>query len=50
MLLKLGPLREMDWHPNADEWQFYLSVRARVTIFLARKLTRKFSWRVIFAG
>src|ERR1700730_4626714 len=21
MLLKLGALREMDWHPNADEWQ-----------------------------
>lgn len=31
--LKPGALREMHWHPNADEWQYYISGAARVTIF-----------------
>ncbi len=33
--LQPGALREMHWHPNADEWQYYLSGQAEVTIFLA---------------
>ena len=31
--LKPGALRELHWHPNADEWQYYISGRARVGIF-----------------
>jgi len=31
--LEPGALREMHWHPNADEWQYYLSGRSRVTVF-----------------
>jgi oxalate decarboxylase len=33
MDLKAGALREMHWHPHADEWQYYVNGRARVTIF-----------------
>lgn len=33
MVLKPGALREMHWHPNADEWQFVMSGRGQVTIF-----------------
>jgi oxalate decarboxylase len=33
MTLKPGALRAMHWHPNADEWQYYLSGRVRVTLF-----------------
>jgi len=40
MLLKPGGLREMHWHPNADEWQLYLSGQARVTIFGAHGRTK----------
>ena len=40
MLLKLRALRELDWHPNADDWQFDLSGRARVTIFGAHGRTK----------
>ncbi len=40
MLLKPGALRELHWHPNADEWQLYLSGRARVTIFGAHGRTK----------
>ena len=28
-----GGLREMHWHPNADEWQFYIKGEARMTVF-----------------
>jgi len=31
--LKPGAIRELHWHPNADEWQYYISGRSRVTIF-----------------
>jgi oxalate decarboxylase len=32
-LLKPNALREMHWHPNADEWQYYISGHARLTVF-----------------
>jgi oxalate decarboxylase len=43
--LNVGALREMHWHPNADEWQYYISGKARVTIFGAhgRAMTEEFS-------
>jgi len=43
--LKPGALREMHWHPNADEWQFYISGKSRVTIFGAhgRTATEEFA-------
>ncbi len=28
-----GALREPHWHPNAAEWQYYISGRARMTVF-----------------
>jgi oxalate decarboxylase len=33
--LKPGGLRELHWHPNADEWQYYISGQGRMTIFVA---------------
>jgi oxalate decarboxylase len=38
--LEPGALRELHWHPNADEWQYYLSGRARVTVFGAHGRAR----------
>lgn len=34
-MLELAPgaVREMHWHPNADEWQYVLSGSARMTVF-----------------
>jgi oxalate decarboxylase len=40
MDIEPGAFREMHWHPNADEWQFYLSGRTRVTIFGAHGRTK----------
>ncbi|MGY0485112.1 cupin domain-containing protein [Endobacter medicaginis] len=31
--LRPGGLREMHWHPNADEWQYYVEGQARMTVF-----------------
>jgi oxalate decarboxylase len=31
--VKPGAMRELHWHPNADEWQYYLKGQARMTVF-----------------
>ncbi|MEA2742748.1 MAG: oxalate decarboxylase [Acetobacteraceae bacterium] len=31
--IKPGALRSMHWHPNADEWQYWISGQGRVTTF-----------------
>ena len=31
--LKPGGLRELHWHQNADEWQYYVSGEGRMTVF-----------------
>ena len=33
-IIKPGGLRELHWHPNAPEWQFYLAGKARMTVFM----------------
>src|SRR5215471_11246726 len=33
MRIKPGGLRELHWHPNADEWQYYISGRGRMSVF-----------------
>jgi len=30
-----GAMRELHWHPNADEWQYYLAGSAEMAVFLA---------------
>lgn len=32
-----GGLREMHWHPNADEWQYYIQGKAEMGVFLAER-------------
>lgn len=31
--VKPGCLRELHWHQNADEWQYYIQGKARMTVF-----------------
>ncbi len=33
--LKPGGLRELHWHPNEDEWQYYVTGKGRMTVFAA---------------
>ncbi|MGX0966216.1 oxalate decarboxylase [Bradyrhizobium japonicum] len=30
-----GAMRELHWHPNADEWQYYIEGQAEMAVFLA---------------
>ncbi|MFO1069285.1 MAG: cupin domain-containing protein [Geminicoccaceae bacterium] len=36
MRINPGGLRELHWHPNADEWQYFLAGRTRMTVFGAK--------------
>ncbi len=40
-----GCLRELHWHPNADEWQYYLSGRGRMTVFASSGKARTFDYQ-----
>jgi oxalate decarboxylase len=38
--LKPGAVRELHWHPNASEWQFWLAGKGRMTIMMNRGRAR----------
>jgi oxalate decarboxylase len=38
--LKPGGLRELHWHPNADEWQYYVTGKGRMTVFAGATTAR----------
>jgi oxalate decarboxylase len=40
-----GGLREMHWHPNTDEWQYYISGRGRMTVFASSGKARTFDYQ-----
>ncbi|WP_346244001.1 oxalate decarboxylase family bicupin [Shouchella clausii] len=40
-----GAMREMHWHPNNDEWQYYLTGQARMTVFTGNGVARTFDYR-----
>jgi oxalate decarboxylase len=37
--------RELHWHPNGDEWQYYLSGQGRMTVFGSESKARTFDYR-----
>jgi oxalate decarboxylase len=40
-----GALREIHWHPHADEWQYYISGSGRLGVFSAEGRARTFDVR-----
>jgi oxalate decarboxylase len=40
-----GSMRELHWHPNADEWQYYLSGEGRMTVFASGGKSRTFDYQ-----
>jgi oxalate decarboxylase len=38
-------MRELHWHPTADEWQYYVSGRARMTVFASDGTAQTFDYR-----
>lgn len=45
-----GGLREMHWHPNTDEWQYYIDGQARMGVFAASGQARTFDFRANDVG
>jgi oxalate decarboxylase len=40
-----GGMREMHWHPNNDEWQYYIEGAARMGVFASEGKTRTFNYQ-----
>jgi oxalate decarboxylase len=40
-----GAMRELHWHPNNDEWQYYLTGQGRMTVFAGNGQARTFDYR-----
>lgn len=40
-----GGMRELHWHPNGDEWQYYISGQARMTVFSATAMASTFDYQ-----
>ncbi len=43
--VKPGAMRELHWHPNADEWQYYIEGQGRMTVFGAEARARTFDFQ-----
>ncbi|MER2269084.1 oxalate decarboxylase family bicupin [Methylobacterium oxalidis] len=43
--LEPGALRELHWHPNGDEWQYYLTGQGRMTVFGSEAKARTFDYQ-----
>ncbi len=40
-----GGMRELHWHPTADEWQYYLSGKGRMSVFASSGKARTFDYQ-----
>src|SRR6266566_7274844 len=40
-----GAVRELHWHPNTDEWQYYISGQGRMTVFASGGKARTFDYQ-----
>lgn len=43
--LEPGAMREIHWHPNGDEWQYYIEGQARMTVFASGSISRTFDFQ-----
>ncbi|MTI33142.1 oxalate decarboxylase family bicupin [Xanthovirga aplysinae] len=39
-----GGIREMHWHPNNDEWQYFIKGKGRMTVFASAETARTFNY------
>ncbi len=40
VVVRPGGVRELHWHPNSDEWQYYIKGQGRMTVFTAGNRAR----------
>lgn len=44
VIVKPGGLRELHWHPNADEWTYFIQGKGRMTVFFTAGKARTMSF------
>jgi oxalate decarboxylase len=50
VILKPGAMRELHWHPNASEWQYWLRGSGRMTVFSSAGKARTMSFNANDVG
>ncbi len=50
VIVKPGGMREMHWHPNVPEWQFYLQGSGRMNVFAAQENARTMDFHASDVG
>jgi len=48
--VKPGGMRELHWHPNASEWQYYIKGKARMTVFNSEAHARTMDYKANDVG
>jgi oxalate decarboxylase len=48
--MKPGALRELHWHPNASEWQYYIAGSGRMTVFASAGEARTMDYKANDVG
>jgi oxalate decarboxylase len=48
--VKPGGMRELHWHPNASEWQYYMAGKGRMTVFMPIGSARTMDFKVNDVG
>lgn len=43
--IKPGAMRELHWHPNSPEWDYFMSGHARITIFAGQSNARTYDFQ-----
>ncbi|BFZ60714.1 hypothetical protein YB2330_001759 [Saitoella coloradoensis] len=44
VIIQPGAMRELHWHPNSAEWNYFISSSARITVFAASWSSRTFDY------
>lgn len=45
VILEPGSMRELHWHPNSDEWDYFISGEIRATVFASGTNSRTFDFQ-----
>ncbi|CAF1153077.1 unnamed protein product [Didymodactylos carnosus] len=45
VIINPGALRELHWHPQSDEWSYFIRGKARITIFASGGMARTFNYQ-----
>ena len=50
LIIRPGGMRELHWHPNASEWQYYIAGQGRMTVFMPTGQARTMDFKANDVG